>query len=201
MKGKNFFKTILLTILLLISYFYIYVTVFNVPNTIINHEVSISIFADFLSLMIVFLPITIGINIVTFHKKKKLISILLLVFNSIPSIGILHHTIKEYILFQSFNSFYLYIFYLIIITIIFIYNIINKNNNHPFYDNLLIILTIIIIMLFYRYYLDPHFIHNRYIGYAQSGTTIHETYIYQYLLCIIVSYTIILIGNKIENLK
>lgn len=201
MKSKNFFKTILLTILLLISYFYIYVTVFDIPNKIINYGISIFDFGDFLSLMTVVLPITIGINIVTFQKKKNLIGILLLIVNAISIIDIFYPLIKEYILFQEFNSFCLYIFYLIIITITFIYNIINKSNNHPFYDNLLIILTIITIMLFYRYYLDPYFLHNRYAGYVHSGKSIHENYIYQYLLCIIVSYTIILIGNKIENLK
>lgn len=201
MKGKNFFKTILLTILLFISYFYIYVTVFNIPSKIIDYGIPIFNFDDFLSLMIALLPITIGINIIAFQKKKKFISTILLIFNFIPLIDIFYRIIKSYILFQSFDSFYLYIVYLIIITITFIYNIINKNNNHSFYDNLLIILTIITIMLFYRYYLDPYFLHNRYMGYAQSETTIHETYIMQYLLFIIISYIIILIGNKIESLK
>lgn len=196
MKGKNFFKLILLTILLLISYFYIYVTVLDIPNIIINYGIHIYSLGDVISLMIVLLPITISINLITFKKKKKLISTILLIFNTIPIIEMLYSNIREYILFQSFNSFYLYIFYLIVITILFIYNIINKKNNHHFYDNILIILTIITIMLFYRYYLDPYFLHNRFgIGYTQSGTTMHENYIYQYLLFIIVSYIIILIGK------
>ena len=74
----------------------------------------------------------------------------------------------------------------------------NRNSNSTIYDNFILVFAIINILIFYRYYIDSYFIHNNYNVSKYDG---HFNYINQYYLAFIMGYVVLLIGNKIEQVK
>ena len=201
MTGKTFFKIILLFILTIISYFYIYITDLNLLNILLHYEGILSL-DEVLELLVLLLPITISLNLISLTKHQKKISIILFLFNLSFIIKIIYSILREFILFQEFNTEWLRYFYLITITLVFTNSILDRKKELTIYDNFIILLSMIGIFIFYRYYLDYHFLHNIFrSNYTTSGATTYLNYIHQYYLPFIIGYIILLMGNKIESLK
>ena len=201
MTGKTFLKIILLFILTTISYFYVYITDLNLLKILLHYE-GIPSFDEVLELLVLLLPITISLNLILFHKHQHKISMVLFLFNLSFIIKIGYSILREFILFQEFNTEWLKYFYLITVTLVLSTSILDRKKDVTIYDNLMILLSIIGCFLFYRYYLDKHFLHNIFrSNYTTSGATTYLTYIHQYYLPLIIGYIILLIGSKLESLK
>lgn len=136
-------------------------------------------------------------------KPKKFYYIILSIVSSINIFLIiyyLYYLISEYINCNSINiniDFY----YLIILNIIFSISIFDlKKDTNKQNDILTIITCIIISLVHYRYFLDPHFLHNLVnLDSATVGNT-SSHYIYQYYPYFIIMLSTLLIQRKINNI-
>ena len=194
MKGKSLYRLIILFILLVISYFYVYVTFLDVDWEMVDDSIY-----NFLLLM---LPVIILVDIILFGKKRgRLLGVFKYLFLVICVIigGIfIYNIIRDYLLFSVFDGDMLFYYYLIVVSVVFGVSIVNRNSNSTIYDNFILVFAIINILIFYRYYIDPYFIHNNYNVSKYDG---HFNYINQYYLVFIMGYVVLLIGNKIEQVK
>lgn len=189
MNPRASLKLLLLIITFLMSSIYIY----TIADTFIYN--------------IVLIPLTlliITLNLKPQNKKpKKFYYIILSIVSSINIFLIiyyLYYLISEYINCNSINiniDFY----YLIILNIIFSISIFDlKKDTNKQNDILTIITCIIISLVHYRYFLDPHFLHNLVnLDSATVGNT-SSHYIYQYYPYFIIMLSTLLIQRKINNI-
>lgn len=193
MNPRAILKQLFLTITLIISTIYMFIT-------------SEAIYFDYSSSPLYLIPITFLIIMLKLKKKKRkhnkifqVFFILICLLNILLAVHYLYTIITDYIKWNSIQlDFALY--YLIILYMSFLLNIFNlKKETNQLNDILTIITCLIISAVHYRYYIDSHFLHNLVnIDNAMTGSTSYA-YINQYYSCFVMMYLTLLIHQAIQT--
>ena len=194
MNQRAILKLLFLTITLIISNIYIFFTAeaiyFNSPAT-----------------PLYLIPITFLIIILKQKKKpKKHSRIFHILYYLICSINIilflyyLYVIIFNYIKWNYIEPNFAF-YYLVILHTSFILSLYDlKKDTNKLNDILTIITCLIISIVHYRYYIDPHFLHNLVnLEDAMVGNT-SGSYINQYYNCFSIMFLTVLIHKEIQNI-
>lgn len=152
------------------------------------------------------IPITlliITLNLKPQKRKPGKIYYFCLIITSLINISLIIYYIYYFIHgYLHWNSLEIYpdLYYLILVWISLIATIFDiKKDTNSLNDILTIISCTIITLVFYRYYIDPHFLHNlvKLDGTMVGNTSYH--YIHQHYNLFSIMLLVLLIQNKINN--
>lgn len=167
---------------------------------------SIYIITTYDSIIYHLLLIPISILIITIKLKPKktkktyyIFLIIISLINILLLIYYLYYQVNGYIHWNSLEI-HTDLYFLILLTITLTTNIFNLNKDTNKLNDILTIITCTIISLvFYRYYIDPKFLHNliKLDGAIVGNTSYH--YIHQYYNLFSIMLLTLIIQNKINN--
>lgn len=194
MNPRSGLKLLFLTITLIISSIYIFIS----AEAIYFYSPANPLYLIPITLLIIILKQK--------NKKKKHQKIFNFIFTIICLINILLFIYYLYIIISNYIK-WNYIepnfafYYLIILYTSFILSIFDlKKDTNKLNDILTIIICFIITLVHYRYYIDTHFLHNLVnLDNAMVGNT-SNNYINQYYNCFTIMLLTLLIHKKVQNL-
>lgn len=145
----------------------------------------------------------ITLNLKPKAKKPQKFYYICLAITSLINIALIIYYIYYFIQgYLHWNSLEIYpdLYYLILLWITLVTSIFDiKKDTNKLNDILTMTVSVIITLVFYRYYIDPHFLHNlvKLDGAMVGNTSYH--YIHQYYNLFSIMLLVLLIQNKINH--
>ena len=187
MNNRNIFKIILLSLMVILSYVFIFSN-----NLLWVYGTNSLIYIDLL-------PILLPINIYLLKKRNKF-TIIFTVINGIFLLLEIINMIRGYL---EFGGFLIEYFYLAVITYALISSILNfKNEESVTKDSLLCVISLFGIVIHVRYYFDNSFLHNL-LNITDKNSMILQnswSYVTGYYGYFIIMFLVVLINQRFDRL-